>query len=1064
MKKIVNARSISFIVWILITLTAIFTMPNFDELVKEKGQIAMPDSAMSSQASAMLQQMNAGGKEEQSIVLVFNSGGNQALNDAQTKEINQVLANLKAKQTELGLKDVVTYLDGEEQAKRLVSEDKTTILANLTVEKDENRPIEKVADDLNQQVKIADVHTYLTGSSLITNDFSNSIKEGVKKTEIIAVLFILIILILVFRSPIIPLISLLTVGVSYLVSLALIGHLVDAFSYPFSNFTQVFLVVVLFGIGTDYNILLYTRFKEEINKQPDVLSAVKATFKTAGKTVLFSGFAVFMGLLVLLLAKFGLYRATSAVAFGVAIMIIVLNTLNPFFMALLGKKMFWPSKKFAGHADNRLWGWLSRQSVLRPFAAILLVGAISVPFFFSYSKQLAYDDLAEVGNSYESKQGINVIDDHFAPGFSAPATLVLKADQPLDNPEALKTLDELTDKISKLDGISKVYSVTRPGGDKIADLYINDQTGKVNDGIGQANDGVGTIQSGLSSVTGQLKSGDDLSHVQQLIDGTGQLKAGVSSLATAMNQVTAGLNSGTEGAGTLSQGLAVLNEKVQALSEGTSRLQQGYGQLEQGLGSYEDLFATIKAAVKGAADGYAQIQSSMNNLIAGNPALAGNADVQQVLGTAAAAQKQLNELNSQIDPLIAKYHSAMDSFKQANASLNQVTGGIAQVAAGAKQLQAGADQLQTGLAQGAQGSGEIAAKTKDVETGLTQIGAGQQQLYEGLQDLQGKMSELKDGLGQSADGLADISKGLDSASDYLANLSSSKASESFYIPQDVLKGKDFQQSLDTYMSQDRKITELSIILEDNPYSQQAMEVMDHLNAQLDSALKGTNLSGAEIALGGVTQQNLDLKDIAGGDFNRTSAIMLISIGIMLILITRSFWPPVFIIGSLFLTYHVALGINELLSTGPLNVASLSWNVPFFTFIMLVTLGVDYSIFLMMRFREIPGSPTHAIAQASKNLGGVVISAAVILGGTFAALMPSGVVTLIEVAAGVIIGLALLSLIMLPILFPALMNLLDKAGRFAKKDEGQAQADSPAEETLPKETMLREPVSKETWSQ
>ena len=80
---------------------------------------------------------------------------------------------------------------------------------------------------------------------------------------------------------------------------------------------------------------------------------------------------------------------------------------------------------------------------------------------------------------------------------------------------------------------------------------------------------------------------------------------------------------------------------------------------------------------------------------------------------------------------------------------------------------------------------------------------------------------------------------------------------------------------------------------------------------------------------------------------------------------------------------------------------------------------------MMKYREIEGDPIHKITEASRNIGRVVISAAVILGGTFAALIPSGVVTLIEVAISVIIGLVLLSFVMLPILLPALISLLHK---------------------------------------
>ena len=83
--------------------------------------------------------------------------------------------------------------------------------------------------------------------------------------------------------------------------------------------------------------------------------------------------------------------------------------------------------------------------------------------------------------------------------------------------------------------------------------------------------------------------------------------------------------------------------------------------------------------------------------------------------------------------------------------------------------------------------------------------------------------------------------------------------------------------------------------------------------------------------------------------------------------------------------------------------------------MLIALGVDYSIFLMTRYRELETegltSPSARILKACGIIGTVVISAAVILGGTFAALIPSGIPTLIEVALTVIVGLIILVFIM-----------------------------------------------------
>lgn len=405
MSKLKSWRSLSFLLWIVITIAMIVTMPNMDQLVKEKGQITIPNTEQSSIADKMIKEMDKEGAEKYEIIAVFNSGSKKALTNEQKEEITKTINALQNEKEQLGIKEVVSHLDNKELQKQLVSKDNTTILTQISVDKKHGK-MSKISNNLHEKVQTKGVTTYLTGSDLIAGDFLTSSQEGVKKTEVISIIFILVVLIIVFRSPVVPIISLLTVGVSYLISMGIIAHLVDQFNFPFSNFTQVFVVVVLFGVGTDYNILLYTRFKEELSKQENAFLATKETFKSAGKTVLYSGIAVLIGFASLALASFKLYQSTSAVAIGVAVLLLVLTTLNPFFMVLLGKGMFYPVKTFKGHEDSRLWGFFAKNSVARPFIALIIVFVISIPFVLKYSNTLNYNDLFEVDNKYESKMGL----------------------------------------------------------------------------------------------------------------------------------------------------------------------------------------------------------------------------------------------------------------------------------------------------------------------------------------------------------------------------------------------------------------------------------------------------------------------------------------------------------------------------------------------------------------------------------------------------------------------------------------------------------------------------------
>jgi RND superfamily putative drug exporter len=239
-----------------------------------------------------------------------------------------------------------------------------------------------------------------------------------------------------------------------------------------------------------------------------------------------------------------------------------------------------------------------------------------------------------------------------------------------------------------------------------------------------------------------------------------------------------------------------------------------------------------------------------------------------------------------------------------------------------------------------------------------------------------------------------------------------------------LHGKTFATAIKTYMSANKHATKLTIVLDSNPSSAKSMARIDSLQSEVQNELKGTPLSGAKVAIGGQTASISDTHHIASSDFTRTAVIMLVGILLALMVITRSILQPVYILGTLLLAYVTSLSLTRWLSSAVLGQNMLTWNTPFFSFVMLVALGVDYSIFLMMKYREFGltnGTPSKRIIAASSVIGAVVISAAVILSGTFAALIPSGVLTLIQVALAVIIGLIIL-VIILPVVNSAAIRL------------------------------------------
>ncbi|MDY0395921.1 efflux RND transporter permease subunit [Virgibacillus halophilus] len=366
---------------------------------------------------------------------------------------------------------------------------KKTIMVPFNVSLDEQE-IDESRHKIYNAVKSIKVEHYLTGEEYISQDIVKNSEEGLKKTEIITVGLILVILFVVFKSFIAPLIPLLTVGISYLAAQGIVSILADTTNFPLSTFTQIFMVAVMFGIGTDYCILLISRFKEEMEHQDSVKDAVIATYQSSSKTILFAGLAVLIGFSTIGLSKFSLYQSAVAVAVGVAAVLLALFTLVPFFMVLLGKKLFWPFDKSISHKESGLWIRLGNFSWARPLWSLIIILMVTVPLLLTYNGTKSYNSLAELSSDYDSVKGFNAIADSFGPGQTMPATVVLQSKKPVEETGDYQDVEDITNLLAQMEGVKEVRSATRPAGDMIADFKVDNQTDALAKGIGQSNKGL----------------------------------------------------------------------------------------------------------------------------------------------------------------------------------------------------------------------------------------------------------------------------------------------------------------------------------------------------------------------------------------------------------------------------------------------------------------------------------------------------------------------------------------------------------------------------------------------
>ena len=1209
MQKFLKNHVFSLIAWVLILIISIFALPNIKELTNAHSDITLPSNVQSNVAQSIKNNWGAKKKNTYEVALVFNKKHGK-LTEADKAAINNTLDKFTNDKHKYGIKDSLLPDSNIATRKKLQSKDDTTWVAQFNIAKSHGT-IEEVYNQMNRDAKTQGLRTYVTGADILQHDFSASIQQGIKKTEAITVVFIFIVLVIVFKSPIVPLISLLTVGVSFLTSFSIVTNLVEHANFPFSNFTQVFMVIVLFGIGTDYNILLYDKFKENLGKGMDKYKALHDALFKAGKTILYSGSSILIGFTALSLAKFSVYQSAVGVAVGVAVLLVVLLTLNPFFMAVLGKKMFWPVKKFTGESDDKLWHGISASTLKHPIIYLIVLAVVVVPFMLMYSGHLNYDDTDEIADSVPSKQGLLVVQKHFSEGMAEPSYLYIKSKHRLDNEENLKLIDQLTKQLQNSKDVSFATSVTQPYGEPIDMLYVNNQLNTVNDGVDQARSGLGKLSKGSNKVANganSLKDGADQlqdgtsrlqSGAQQLVGGTSRLQNGAQQLQSGAVRLQNGSNQLVSGATRLETGAGRLASGTHALQSGASSLQSGANKLQNGANSLQAGTKTLQNGTQQMANQLQQLSTQLSNQLSGsnkqqlaalqtalpqinsgiqqlNQAV-GGIDVAQIKGlteqlnglqskageaqaqakkaaetasnaavsaavqnikeqlakqnvkvtidqsavTAAATQAASNAVGSQggsasagIDPntlssltsslqqlstlqaQVAKLAQASSqALPGAATALNQLSSGLSQVqsaasagvaganklnsgaaalnsgagrlstglgslASGAGRLNAGVGQLNSGAGQLQSGLGTLANGAGTLNTGLGTLANGAGQLNSGVGQLASQAPALISGIGQLNSGAGQLSmgagklaakvpelttgidtvnSGLGQGETYLKGLGSSAAADTFYIPKEFLKNEMFKKSMDVYLSPDKKSAQIIVVFNSNPSATEATNESQELSAMAKKTFQGTALKNATVAMGGQSSKIKDTKTVASGDFLRTAAIMLIGIGIALMFVTHSLLQPVYILGTLLIAYLCSLSINQWIVKAVLGRDMLSWNTPFFSFIMLIALGVDYSIFLMTRYRELETegytTPSSRILKACAIIGTVVVSAAIILGGTFAALIPSGIPTLIEVALTVDVGLLILVFI-LPITLSAAVKLTYEGvnfGRLFKKN-------------------------------
>jgi putative drug exporter of the RND superfamily len=221
-------------------------------------------------------------------------------------------------------------------------------------------------------------------------------------------------------------------------------------------------------------------------------------------------------------------------------------------------------------------------------------------------------------------------------------------------------------------------------------------------------------------------------------------------------------------------------------------------------------------------------------------------------------------------------------------------------------------------------------------------------------------------------------------------------------------------------SRDGHIARLSLVFKDDPYASSALEAVPDLRESVDRAAPG-----ADVLVGGGTPVQYDFDHSTNRDLKVIVPVALLVIGLILAILLEAIVAPLVLIGSVIASFFGTLGISILFFRYVVGDPGIDNSLPVFAFIFLVSLGIDYTIFLMSRVREeaqVHGTQ-EGLLRALSATGPVITSAGIILAGTFSVLMTLPVTFAFNIGFMVAVGILLDTFVVRTIMVPAAVALL-----------------------------------------
>lgn len=416
---VVRSRFLVVAAWIIVTFLCVHFLPSLSSVSNNNNSSFLPKHMPSLEAAKLASPFERGTLP--SALLVASRNG-QPLTPADQAAIDRVEAAVRRVPGVVLVRDQGVSGDGEAR-KVMVALGGQVFGASRA-----RTVVDGIRATFGRVGAPTGLSLYLTGQIPSNVDNQKSSDRTLRSTQLYSVVFILLLLLIVYRSLLAPLVTLFPAGLALLLAGPVVAE-ASKVGVQVSPITQIMLSVLVLGAGTDYGIFLVFRVREEMRRGLEPHAAVIRSLARVGETISFSAGTVIVALLCLLLAVFGFYQGLGpALAIGIAIMLLAGLTLLPAILAILGRAAFWPSDVRPGAARLGVWGQVAGRIVRHPVptlaAGVLVFGGLALAVL-RYAPS-GFTDNGSTSSTSQSAQGTAVLSTHFPAAQANPTNILLR--------------------------------------------------------------------------------------------------------------------------------------------------------------------------------------------------------------------------------------------------------------------------------------------------------------------------------------------------------------------------------------------------------------------------------------------------------------------------------------------------------------------------------------------------------------------------------------------------------------------------------------------------------------